>query len=66
MSHRNYAAVVVVYEAESEIDSITDIVNKYKDAPLKIFIGNSETGKAAGYNAKSFTMANLSGAIASL
>lgn len=60
----HYEAVVVFYSDESEINIISDLLTKYKDAPVKVFLGNVAHGGAKSHNAETFTVADVSKAVA--
>lgn len=54
---RHFDAVVIYYEDPKEINFMKDIITKYQDAPIKIFLGNDKYADAKNYKAESFTLA---------
>jgi hypothetical protein len=51
---RKFDAVVVYLAANSEINFIKDILTKYNDAPIKVFLGKETYPEAGHYKAKAY------------
>jgi len=46
--------VVIYLQAPQEINFIKDILTKYADAPIKVFLGKDTFADAATYKGKAF------------
>jgi hypothetical protein len=63
---RHFDAVVVYHNEPSETNLFKDEIDKYSDAPIKVFLGKSAHDQAEQYHARAFTHAEVADALAHL
>lgn len=52
---RHFDAIVIYLHEDKEINFIKDIITKYQEAPIKVFLGKESFADANTYKAKAFT-----------
>jgi len=60
---RHFDGVCVFHFEPSEVNFLKDVLTRYQEAPIKIFLGKSPFDKPEQYKAKSFTHDNFMAAI---
>ena len=57
---------MIYYQETSEINFIKDLITRYQDAPVKVFLGKDVYADASSYHATSFKVDQASAAVAHL
>ncbi|CDW81584.1 ef hand family protein [Stylonychia lemnae] len=60
---RHFDAVVIYHNEPSETNLFKDEIEKYSDAPIKVFLGKTAHDQAEHYHARAFTHAEVADAV---